>query len=98
MEGVLADKSQSLVLEALTRAVAEPGGLPMFATKAAPGLFTNNAAGKQAAEQCKSDGLFQVLKSEPKGKTVQEICAITEKGLALLLGQANPRQVLESFI
>ena len=32
------------------------------------------------------------------GKTAQEICALTEKGLAYLLSQANPKQVLEDLV
>ena len=33
-----------------------------------------------------------------KTKTAPEICVLTEKGLAWLLGQSSPRQVLEDFV
>lgn len=97
-EGALAEKSTSLILEALTRAMADPVGLPLFATKTGTGLFVANAPAKLAAQQCKDDGLLHVVRSETKGKAVQEICTITEKGLAFVLEQVNPRQVLEQLV
>jgi hypothetical protein len=94
----LADKSQSLVLDALARAAAEPRGLPLLGTKAAAGLFAKNAAGKKAAQHTKNEGLVRVLREETKGKSTQEICILTEKGLGLLLAQANPGPALDAFV
>jgi hypothetical protein len=87
-----------LVLEALGRAVADPNGLPLHGNKSAPGLFAANAAGKQAAQLCKDQGYLHVVRTETKGKTTHEVCALTEKGLAFLLNQVSPKDVLESFI
>lgn len=97
-EGVLGDKSALLVLEALGRAVADPGGLPLFAAKQAPGLFAATAAAKLAARQCKDEGLLHVVRVETQGKATHEICAISEKGLAYLLEQSSPRRVVEEFL
>jgi hypothetical protein len=94
----VADKSTQLVLEALTRAVADPAGLPLYGNKKTPGLFPSSAAARQAAQRCKDEGLVRVVDTQARGKTVQEICAITEKGLAYLLSQVNPRQVLEDLV
>jgi hypothetical protein len=94
----VADKSTHIVLEALSRAVADPDGVPLYATKKAPGLFSGTSAAKQAAQACKEQGYLRTVQSETKGKTVQEICAITEKGLAYLLGQVSPKQVLEDLV
>jgi hypothetical protein len=94
----LADKSTQLVLDALTRAVADPAGTLLHGSKAAPGLFTRTAPAKQAAQRCKDEGYLHVLRTETKGKTAQEVCAITEKGLAYLLSQTSPKQVLEDFV
>ncbi len=55
-------------------------------------------ADKQAAQRCKDDGLLHVLQTETRGKTTREVCALTDKGLAYLLGQVSPRQVLEDFL
>lgn len=94
----MGDKAAPLVLEALGRAVADPGGLPLFAAKQAAGLFAAGAAAKQAATYCREQGLLQVVRTETKGKASQEICAITEKGLAYLISQSSPRQVVEEFL
>jgi hypothetical protein len=94
----LVDKSAALVLEALGRAAAEPAGLPLHGGKAAPGLFAATAVGKQAAQRCKDEGLLHVVRTETRGKSTYDVCAITEKGLAFLLGQVSPRKVLEDFV
>jgi hypothetical protein len=92
------DKSAQLVVEALGRAVADPAGLPLHGGKAAPGLFAATAAGKQAAQFCKDEGLLRVVRTEARGKSTFEVCAITEKGLAYLLSQTSPRRVLEDLV
>ena len=94
----MADKSHSLILEALTRAAAEPSGLPLLAGKGGAGLFAAGASGKQAAARCKEAGYVHVLRQETRGKTAQEICTLSEKGLAHLLEQTNPRPVLEALV
>jgi hypothetical protein len=87
-----------MVLEALTRAVSDPGGVPLHGSKSAPGLFPTSAPAKQAAQHCKDEGYVRVVTTQAKGKTVQEICAITDKGLAYLLSQVSPRQILEDLV
>jgi hypothetical protein len=86
----LADKSDQLILEALTRAAAAPDGLPLYGSKAAPGLFAATALAKQAASACKERGYVRALRTESKGRTRREICAITEKGLDYLLSRLSP--------
>lgn len=97
-EGALADKSLQLILDGLSRAVADPAGLPLFGAKSAPGLFAASAATKQAAQKCKDQGLLQVVRLENRGKSSQEICAITENGVAFLLAQLSPRHVLQELV
>lgn len=94
----MAEKSTQLILEALGRAAADPEGVPLHGGKTVPGLFAANAAGKQVAQQCKNEGLLRVVRTETKGKATTEVCAITEKGLAFLLSQVSPKQVLEEFL
>jgi len=94
----LADKSTPLILEALSRAAAEPDGLYLHASKGALGLFAASPAARQAAQRCKNEGLLQSIRTDIRGKSVAEICAITEKGLAYLIAQASPKQVIEDFI
>ena len=94
----MADKSAQIVLNALSKAVADPAGLPLHGSKAHPGLFAANNSARQAAQQSKDEGYLRVVRTESHGKTTQEICAITEKGLAYLLGQVSPRKVLEDLV
>jgi hypothetical protein len=94
----VADKSSQLVLDALSRAVGDPGGLPLFSQKASPGLFAATTLARQVAERCKEQDLLRVVRTEARGKAVQEVVAITAKGLDLLLSQQKPRQVLEDLV
>ena len=91
----MADRSMQLLLDALTRAASAPAGLPLVGKNA---LFPATAAGKEAAQRCKDQRLLHVIRSEGKGKSSVEICRLTEQGMALLLEQTSPRQVLAGFI
>lgn len=94
----MADPSTQIVLEGLTRAVADPGGMPLFGTKAARGLFSSTASARRAALRCKEEGLLRVIRSEARGKSVQEVCALTDKGLAYLLDQVDARPILQDLV
>jgi hypothetical protein len=94
----LAEKILQIVVEGLSRALADPGGQPLHGTKVVPGLFATTGPAKQAAQQCRDAGYLQLVRTETKGKTIQEICAITETGIAFLLSQVSPKQVLEDLV
>ncbi|MFL5243072.1 MAG: hypothetical protein ACJ8FY_13270 [Gemmataceae bacterium] len=95
---MLADKSTEQVLIALSRALAHPQGAYLHSRKQVPGLFAGNAAGRSAAQHCKEERYIRLVRTEALGKATHEICAITEKGLAFLLSQVSPRQVLEDIV
>lgn len=82
----MADRASQLVLAALSRAAAEPAGLPLLASRSEAGLFPATSAGKLAARKAQEDGHLT-----PEG-------AITRRGLDHLLAHSSPRQVLEDFI
>jgi hypothetical protein len=94
----VADKLTPIIVEAFGRAMAEPAGLPLHGGKASSPLFPSSSAGKEAAQRCKDDGLLRVVRTETRGKTAQEICALTEKGLAYLLTELSPKRVLEDLV
>ena len=73
----MADQSTSLILEALTKALAEPGGAPLHGNKKTPGLFAAGAGriAKQAGRLCLEQGYLHVLHRETKGRSVQEVRA-----------------------
>ena len=91
----MADKSQQLVLTALSRA-AGAAGTPLHGGKSAPGLFPATAAGKQAAQRCRDEGYLHPL-GQATARAAQR-WAITEKGLTYLLAQVSPRPVLEDLV
>ncbi len=94
----MADKSTQLVLTALSRALAEPDGAPLYSGKGLPGLFASTPLGRQAAQRCKDEGYLHTLRTEVQGKTALEFCTLTEKGRAYLLTELNPRHVLEDLL
>jgi hypothetical protein len=90
----VAESFDSLILTALTRASAEPGGVPLVTSKTLPGLFPATAAGRSAAKRAIDDGLF-VITREEKGR---EQATISTKGLEKLLAESNPKPVLDDFV
>jgi hypothetical protein len=94
----VADKATQLILGALSRAAAEPGGAWLYGNKSQPGLFAATTLARQAAQRCLDEGYLRVVGTETKGKATRQRCAVTDKGLAYLLSQVHPRQVLEDFI
>ena len=87
----MADKLTPLIVAALTRAAAAPGGTPLIGTKSDPGLFPPTTAAKPAAKKAVEDGLLSGV--GPAGK----LYAATDKGLEFLLAESSPKQVLEDF-
>ena len=109
----MADKANQLILTALSRAAAAPAGAPLHGSKTVAGLFPTNAAGKQAAQRCQEDGYLCLVCTDEmpatddgggaitlvkKKAAKAPLCTITDKGLAYLLSQVSPRQVLEDFV
>jgi hypothetical protein len=94
----LVDKSTQLIVDALTRAAAEPAGQPLYAQKSEPGLFPATTLAKSAADRAKAEGLLSVVDSETKGRAIREMCKLTEKGLHFLAKHASPRQVLNDLV
>jgi hypothetical protein len=88
----VADKFTHQITDALTRLAAEPRGLPLYASKAEPGLFPNTAVAKPAAQKCLADELVRASAADAKR------FALTDKGWDFLLAAVNPKQVLEDFV
>jgi hypothetical protein len=93
----LADKSDQLILSALTRAAASADGLPLYSNGKRAGLFGGTASARQAAQRCKDEGYLSTIERQKSGKSDGELCAITRKGLAYLLNQVSPKAVLEEI-
>lgn len=93
----MTDKQTPLILAALARAAAEPGGVPPVSTKQEKGLFPNTAPGRAAAKRCLEDQMIQTINTEKTGQT-SEFCTITERGLRHLTDHVSPRKLLEDFV
>ncbi len=94
----MADKLTQLIVDALSRAAADPTGLPLYASQSDPGLFPPTAAAKPAAKRAVDDGLLSVVGTDTKGKQTRELCVATDAGWRFLLDHASPKQVLEDFV
>jgi hypothetical protein len=92
------DKSSQMVLTALSKAAAEPSGLPLHGRRGSPGLFPPTASGKLAAQRCQDEGLLQRVPPFVDAARNGESWCVTERGLGHLLGQLSPRQVLEDLV
>jgi hypothetical protein len=78
------------MVEALTRAAAEPSGLPLYMVRGQPGLFPRKSTGEAAARRCQDEGLIAL--------TPEQRAVITERGRKWLAEWSNPRQVIEDFL
>jgi hypothetical protein len=85
----LADQSAQLVLNALSKAVTRPAGLPLHAPRGT-GLFGATAPARKAAQHCKEQNYLRVIGTEKQGKTDVEVCTITDRGLAYLISLVRP--------
>lgn len=106
------DRTSQMLLSALSRAAAEPAGLPLHPSRGSPGLFPANAAGRQAAQRSTADGYLRPAGSpvavavQPGAETpparpakaAPEPYVLTDKGLSFLLAQTSPRPILEDFV
>lgn len=95
--GLLTDPANDLIVTALMRGAAAPGGLPLFAGRAGQGFFASTSVARQAAQRCKDNAYIEVVRVESRGKSIKEVCAVTEKGLAYLLSQVEktlPRTII----
>ncbi len=96
----LSDKQQRWVLQALRQALITPQGMPLHAARQQPGLFPNQAAAKKAAQWCLEFGLIAPVDeaAEQVKPAPSTLCGITPRGMAYLLRETSPRQVVEHLL
>jgi hypothetical protein len=106
------DRTSQLLLSGLSRAAAEPGGMPLHPARGVQGLFPASAAGRKAALRATTEGYLRcaTVPSAVPAASVSEIAAtrsvkatgepftITDKGLSFLVAQTSPRPILEDFV
>ena len=82
----MAEKIPQLVLAGLARAATQPGLQPLLAQRGSAGLFPATQLGKQAAQKSRDEGYLDA------SGTLQP------EGLAHLIRERPPRQVIEDFV
>lgn len=90
-------KHHSLILAGLAQSYSSPCEMPLHTTRAQPGLFPTTAPGKAAAQAALQSNWLQALRTETKGKTVTTYVKLTEAGSSYLLGQTDPKPLLEQI-
>lgn len=93
----MADRSTTLILDALARAAIESPDAPLYKSKGDDGLFPATVAGRAAADRARADGLLAITRTEA-GKQPREWCSLTDKGRDWLLRHADPRPLLEDLV
>jgi hypothetical protein len=108
------DRTSQLLLNALSRAAAEPAGLPLHPARGNGGLFPATTPGRHAARRSIDEGYLRpsvgpvavaastvsapTAVTTSSAKSSPETFVLTEKGLSFLLGQTSPRPILEDFV
>jgi len=92
------DKVTDALIDALKVAVADPGEHRLFKSGKLDGLFPSRSGGNaEAAARAVREQLLEVVRTEPKGKTVVEWVRLTPRGVDFLHDQESPVQALRDL-
>jgi len=92
------DKTTEILLAALKQSLAESGEQRMFRSGKLPGVFAaRTGASAQACAQALRDGLFEVVRTEVKGKTPVEWVRATPKGVDFLHQHESPVRAMDEL-
>jgi hypothetical protein len=92
----MADPASDALLDALKRALAEPGEQRLYRRGKLPGLFGPRDG--DAAALALRDGLLEPVRTETKGKIVTEWVRLTPRGVEYLHARESPRAVLRELL
>ncbi len=92
------DRVQEILLEALREGAASSSELRLYRSGKLPGLFASRSSQHvEAAAQAVRDGLIEITRTEPRGKTVTEWARVTPKGTQFVLDRESPVRALEEL-
>jgi len=93
-----AEKRIELTLDALKRAITEPGDHRLFRSGKLSGLFPSRVgASSEAALQALSEGLLETVRTELKGKIIVEWVRVTPRGVAFVHDRDSPKAILREL-
>jgi hypothetical protein len=89
------DRITEALVEALRTALTEPSEQRLYRSGKLPGLFAGRTgAAGQAAARALGDGLFEVARTETKGKVVTDWARLTPRGVEFLHEHESPARAL----
>jgi hypothetical protein len=92
------DRVEFALIQALKKALAEPGEQRLYRSGKLPGLFpTRTGANAAAAARALADGLLEIVRAEVKGKLTVEWVRLSPAGVSFLHAHESPRAVLEEL-
>ena len=92
------DRANDALMAALKQALADPGEHRLYRGGKLAGLFASRGGpAGGAAAQALRDGLFEVARTETKGKIVIEWVRLTPKGVEFLHAHESPLAVLREL-
>lgn len=93
------EKRTELTLDALKRALAEPGAHRLFRSGKLAGLFPSRVgASADAALHAITDGLLETVRTETKGRFIVEWVRATPRGVAFVHDRDSPKAVLRELL
>ena len=94
----MGDRSSETLITALKHALVEPGERRLFRSGKLPGLFASKTGvTAEVAFQALRDGLFEISRTETKGKITIDWVKITPKGVEFLHAHESPLAVLREL-
>ncbi len=93
------DRVTETLMTALKEALLDPGGEHrLFKSGKLEGLFPGKTGSAgEAAARAKRDGLFEVVRTETKGKTVLDWVKLTPRGVEFVHAQESPVHALHEL-
>lgn len=91
------DRPNEALIVALKQALAEPGERRLFRSGKLHGLFAKTGPAADVAHQALRDGLFEITRTETKGKISIDWVQITPKGVEFLHAHESPLAVLREL-
>jgi hypothetical protein len=92
------DRVIEAIVEALKQALSTPGEHRLYKSGKLEGLFAGRTGvNGEAATRALREGLFEVVRIEPRGKTSWEWVRLTPQGVDFLHGHESPVQALHDL-
>jgi len=92
------DRTTETLLEALKRALTEPGEQRLYKSGKLEGLFPNRAGyAAEAATRALREGLLEVVRTETRGKSSFEWARLTPRGVDFLHEHESPVRALQEL-